>query len=76
MEDKPVIPQPIAQMRITIMDDGGVNINGFPNNLAGDLDENNKIIEKKIITPNEKLVDGAGRPWLSLFPPRPVKNEN
>ena len=26
-------PQPIAQIKITLMDNGSVNVNGFPNNL-------------------------------------------
>ena len=85
MTDKPVVPQPVAQMKITLMDNGGIAVNGFPNNLevaqewlsaaakvvvrhfitcakAGELDENNRIIEKKIITQDKKLVDGNGRP--------------
>jgi len=85
MTDKPVVPQPIAQMKITLMDNGGIAVNGFPNNLeaaqewlsaaakvvvrhfialakAGELDEHNRIIEKKIITQDKKLVDGNGRP--------------
>ena len=78
-------PQPIAQIKITIMDNGAVNITGFPQDLnlsmnwivaaqqalisffvekakAGELDEQNKVIEKKILTRNSKLVDGSGNP--------------
>jgi len=85
MTDKPVVPHPIAQMKITLLSNGGIAVNGFPNNLevaqdwlsaaqkvivrhfiamakAGELDENNRIIEKSIIVPDKKLVDGNGRP--------------
>ena len=83
--EKPVVPYPIGQMKITFMSNGGVSVNGFPTVLeiaqewlsaanravirhfidkakAGELDENNKIIEKSIIVPDKKLVDGNGRP--------------
>jgi len=66
------------------MDNGEVNVNGFPNNFElalsymnaanhvimkyfielakdGRLDENNNLIEKNIISPEGKLVDGNGR---------------
>ena len=33
MTDKPVVPQPIAQMKITLLDNGGIAVNGFPSNL-------------------------------------------
>ena len=85
MTDKPVVPQPIAQMKITLMNNGRIAVNGFPGDLevaqdwlsaaakvivrhfitcakAGELDEHNRIIEKKIITQDKKLVDGNGRP--------------
>jgi len=85
MTEKPVVPQPIAQMKITLMNNGGIAVNGFPNDLesaqewlsaaakvvvrhfitcakSGELDEHNRIIEKKIITQDKKLVDGNGRP--------------
>ena len=85
MTDKPVVPRPVAQMKITLLDNGGIAVNGFPNNLesaqdwlsaaakvvvrhfiskakAGELDENNRIIEKSIIVPNKTLVDGNGKP--------------
>lgn len=76
-------PQLVAQIKITILDNGKINVTGFPldANLAmgwmqqaqqalvaffiakakaGELDENNKVIEKKILTRNSKLVDGSG----------------
>ena len=85
MTDKPVVPQPIAQMKITLMNNGRIAVNGFPGDLevaqdwlsaaakvivrhfitcakAGELDENNRIIEKSIIVPKKTLVDGNGRP--------------
>lgn len=77
-------PQPVAQMRITIMDNGSVNVNGFPADLreamswlfmakeavisyfinlakAGELDENNRVIQKKIITKDKTIVGANGR---------------
>ena len=85
MTEKPVVPQPIAQMKITLLSNGGIAVNGFPSDLevaqdwlsaaakvvvrhfialakAGELDEHNRIIKKKIITQDKKLVDGNGRP--------------
>lgn len=32
-DPKPVVPQPIGQIKITIMDDGGVSVIGFPPSL-------------------------------------------
>ena len=78
-------PQPIAQMKITIMSDGAVNVTGFPTDMyiarhwlsradvaivdhfiklakAGKLDENNVVIEKKIITQDKSLIGADGRP--------------
>ena len=85
-QPKSVHPQPVAQMRITIMNNGSVNVNGFPTDLrearhwlfmaeeaimnyfinkakAGELDENNRVIQKKIITKDNHLVDAA---WMPL----------
>ena len=81
----PAHPQPVAQIRITIMNNGSVNVNGFPTDLrearhwlfmaeeavmnyfinkakVGELDENNRLIEKKIITKDKGLVGADGRP--------------
>lgn len=81
----PAHPQPIAQMKITIMNDGSVNVNGFSKDLymalhwlsraevaiidyfinkakAGDLDDNNRVIQKKILTKDNSLVGADGRP--------------
>lgn len=31
--EKPAVPQPVSQMRITAMSDGNINVTGFPTNI-------------------------------------------
>ena len=35
--EKPVVPTPIVQIRITLMSDGAMNVNGFPTGLNAAL---------------------------------------
>lgn len=35
--EKPAVPQPVSQMRITAMSDGNINVTGFPTNIHAAL---------------------------------------
>ena len=52
MIEKPVVPQPVAQMKITLLDNGGIAVNGFPNDLETAqewLSAANKVVVRHFI---------------------------
>lgn len=53
--NKPVVPTPIVQIRITLMSDGALNVNGFPTKLETAL----AIMQDAIAAIVKHFVDGA-----------------